>query len=131
MIGLDTNVIARLLTNDDPEQTARARRAIATVEKAGEPILLDDVVLAETAWAMRTRYRARRAQIAAMARSLIETPAFVFENRDAVERALALYLGSTADYSDCLIVAKNEALGARSTWSFDEDFRVLPATRLL
>ncbi len=129
MIGLDTNVLVRLLANDDPVQTTRARRAIDAA--AGEPLLLNDVVLAETVWTMRSHHRARKDAIAALIANLLEAPAFVFESRETLERSLALYRSSTAGYADCLIVAKNRSLGARETLSFDEDFGRLPTTRLI
>lgn len=131
MIGLDTNVIVRLLANDDPAQTARARRAIASAEASGEPVLINDVVLVETLWTMRTRYRARRYGLATLATSLLDTPSFAFEDRDTVERASSLFLASSADFADCLIVAKNRALGARLTLTFDDGMRALPDVQVL
>lgn len=131
MIGLDTNVIVRLLANDDPAQTARARRAIAAAQSIGEPVLVNDVVLVQTLWTMRTRYRARRGDIAALATSLLETSSFAFEDRDTVERASNLFMSTSADYADCLIVEKNRALGARLTLTFDEAMRQLPTVQVL
>lgn len=131
MIGVDTNVIVRLFADDDPAQTLRAKRAIDSAQARGEPVLVNDIVLVETLCTMRSRYRARSADIAALAASLFDASAFTFENRAAVERALALFVASTADYADCLIVAKNKSLGARSTLSFDRAFKGLPDAQLL
>ncbi|MDQ6680932.1 MAG: PIN domain-containing protein [Pseudomonadota bacterium] len=119
----------RLLANDDPAQTTRARRAIDAA--AGEPVLLNDVVLAETVWTMRSRRKARKDEIAMLVTSLLEAPAFAFESRETLAHALALYRSSTAGYAACMIVAKNQSLGARETLSFDEDFRRLPTARLI
>ena len=51
MIAVDTNVVVRLLTEDDPTQTAAARSLFA----AG-PIWIAKTVLLETAWVLRSFY---------------------------------------------------------------------------
>jgi predicted nucleic-acid-binding protein len=51
MIAVDTNVLVRLLTEDDPEQAAAAR--ILFAEK---PIWIAKTVLLETGWVLRTLY---------------------------------------------------------------------------
>ena len=51
MIAVDTNVVVRLLTEDDPTQTAAVRSLFA----AG-PIWIAKTVLLETAWVLRSFY---------------------------------------------------------------------------
>jgi predicted nucleic-acid-binding protein len=51
MIAVDTNVLVRLLTGDDPKQAAAARSLFA----AG-PIWLAKTVLLETGWVLRSLY---------------------------------------------------------------------------
>lgn len=131
MIGIDTNVLVRLLVQDDVAQNARARRAIARAEDAGETIRIHDVVLAETMWTMARRYKATRAQLIEAAQALLDAAAFDFERRADIEHALALFKQSAADFSDCLIFARNAATGCRATLTFDRDCRTLPAAQVL
>ena len=51
MIAVDTNVVVRLLVQDDPKQTTAARALFA----AG-PIWIAKTVLLETAWVLRSFY---------------------------------------------------------------------------
>jgi predicted nucleic-acid-binding protein len=51
MIAVDTNVVVRLLTNDDPKQAAAAKSLFA----AG-PIWIAKTVMLETAWVLRSLY---------------------------------------------------------------------------
>jgi predicted nucleic-acid-binding protein len=51
MVAVDTNVVVRLLTEDDREQTAAARSLFAT-----EPIWIAKTVLLETGWVLRSLY---------------------------------------------------------------------------
>ncbi len=128
MIAVDTNVLLRVLTQDDPAQTERAASLMTGAEAAGEPILVNDVVLVETMWTMSRRYQAPRAQLLDIARSLLDTPSFAFERRGNVERAVSLFERSDADFSDCLIVAKNAAAGCRFTTTFDAECAKLAGT---
>ena len=47
MIALDTNVLLRILLNDDPKQSRQAQAIVARATSLGEEILLPDVVLCE------------------------------------------------------------------------------------
>ena len=51
MIAVDTNILVRLLTGDDPKQTAAARSLFAA-----EPIWIAKTVLLETGWVLRSLY---------------------------------------------------------------------------
>ena len=51
MIAVDTNVVVRLLTGDDPKQAAAARSLFAT-----QPIWIGKTVLLETGWVLRNLY---------------------------------------------------------------------------
>ena len=51
MLAVDTNVVVRLLTQDDPKQTAAARSLFAT-----EQIWIAKTVLLETGWVLRSLY---------------------------------------------------------------------------
>ena len=59
MVAVDTNVLVRLLTGDEPAQTARAR---AIFER--ETVLLAKTVILESEWVLRRRYRFGSARIA-------------------------------------------------------------------
>ena len=51
MIAVDTNVLVRLLTGDEPKQAAAARRLFAS-----QPIWIAKTVLLETGWVLRSLY---------------------------------------------------------------------------
>ncbi len=50
----------------------------------------------------------------------------VVDARAAVAAALAGFRATKADFSDCLIVARNAAAGCAGTASLDKDMRPLP-----
>ena len=126
MIAVDTNVLVRLLVDDDPEQKARAQQLLEATAEAGEPCLISDPVLCELAWVLSSNYRARRAEIGAAVQSLLGRPLFVFEDRQVVLTAFEAYQRGKADLSDYLIGARAQAQGARTTWTFDRGLRGHP-----
>ena len=56
MLGLDTNVLVRLLIEDDASQTRRARKLVDTAIAEQETVLVSLPVLLETEWVLRSRY---------------------------------------------------------------------------
>lgn len=119
MLGLDTNVLVRLLIEDDPAQTRRARRLIATAMGTDEPVLVSLPVLVETEWVLRSRYEFQRSSILRMFRTALEARELSFEDEAAIEEALFYWHDSPCEFSDCLIVAHHRQLGCRATATFD------------
>lgn len=133
MIALDTNVVLRLIVEDDPDQLATARRLLATAEADGEPCFLADVVLCEIEWVLLSAYDASRADVLAALQSLQGEELFVFEDGGRLQRVLDAYQDSRGDLADYLIGHAAAGLGARTTFTFDRalagdpGFTVLPA----
>lgn len=69
MIALDTNVVVRLLVDDDPIQTRRARKLLET-----RSALVLPTVLLETEWVLRGAYGIGRPAIAGSIRKLLGVP---------------------------------------------------------
>ena len=126
MLGLDTNVLVRLLIEDDPAQTRRARNLVDAAVVAGEMVLVSLPVLLETEWVLRSRYEMPPETILGLFRAALETQELAFEDEAAVEEALFHWQDGLSGFSDCLIVAHNRQLGCRSTATFDARAARLP-----
>lgn len=131
MIALDTNVLLRLLLQDDASQVSKARKELEPFDDSAEGIFINDVVLAETLWTLRGRYRLSKDDLLLALRGLLDTAAFAFENRTVIQAAVSIYEASAADFSDCLVAAKNAAAGCEYTATFDRAMHGLPRVRLL
>jgi predicted nucleic-acid-binding protein len=129
MIGLDTNVLLRLATNDDPAQVGVVTRWLAA-HAGGEALHVNHVVLAEAVWTLKSAYRADRARIATFVDALLANAEFDLEDAAAVEEALSVYRAGAADFPDCLIAAKN-ARTCKATITFDKAAAGLPRTTVL
>jgi predicted nucleic-acid-binding protein len=118
MIGLDTNILLRSATQDDPVQSPIARRLIATLDEAN-PGYVNTVVLAEFAWTLRTRYKYDGDQILTAIEALLQSAAFVISDRDAVNAAVARSRDDVVDFADALIGELNRQAGCQTTMTFD------------
>jgi predicted nucleic-acid-binding protein len=119
MLGLDTNLLIRYLIEDDRRQSEEARRLIHRETGNGEPVLVNLLVLLEIEWVLRSRYGLPKAEILAAFSALLEAADLAFEDETSVEYALYSWKNSAADFTDCLIEARNRRLGCRATATFD------------
>ena len=119
MIALDTNVLLRLLLNDDPNQARQAQDLVDRAVAASDRVLLPDIVLCELEWVLESVYSFSRARIAATVRRLLDAEEFAFVNRPAVVRALEHYTRGKADFSDYLLGESAMMAGASTTYTFD------------
>lgn len=131
MIGLDTNVLLRLWLNDDPTQNGRIDSLLHEFGRQPGSLLISDVVLAEAVWTLRSAYAQDKAAQLLALRSLLDEPAFGFEDRDAVSAAVDLFAGTSCGFPDCLLVTKNARLGCKFTATFDRRMRPLTGVRVL
>jgi len=116
MIALDTNILLRLLTHDDPAQLAALGRFFTA--RPGEMFLVPDVVLVEVVWTLRSGFRWDRPQIVAALRQLAAKPDVRFADRDRVTAALKA-LEADGNFADELIVGLAREEGCSALATFD------------
>lgn len=121
MIGLDTNVLVRYFTDDEPRQASAARRLIEVRLSRDAPGHVNVVTLAETVWVLQRLYSAGRDEIARVVDSLLAAGNLVVERKALVRRALQGYAAApAAGFSDCLIAQLNADAGCEATMTFDK-----------
>ena len=126
MLGIDTNILVRFLVRDDEMQFLRARKLIKRESTAGRRVFVNQLVLMETEWVLRSRYAVEKSQIIAAISGLLDATDVQFEDEPSVEEALYIWKDAPADFANCLIGAKNRRLGCRTTASFDLKASKLP-----
>jgi len=131
MIGIDTNVLLRLLVRDDDAQVRAAERFIATHCSPDKPGFVSLVVVVETAWALRRFYLYDRSQIAAALGSLLNVAELEVESAAEVRSAIADFATSAAGLVDCLVARTNVAAGCEYTITFDRKAAKLKGFELL
>ena len=126
MIALDTNVLIRFLVRDDEEQFERAERVIRRAARASEPVFISLLVLLETEWVLRSRYKLSKAEILSAFSELMTAMDLSFEDEHSIEEALFTWKESTAQFANCLIGARHRTLGCTATATFDAGALELP-----
>ena len=123
---IDTDVLIRFLTGDDPIKQDKAARLFNRIEEGSMMVAAPDTVVADAVYVLSSPrlYHLPRQQIADILTPLVRLPGFRVENRGAVLAALALYgYGKTKlDFGDALIVEAMQQSGSQVVYSFDADF---------
>ena len=96
MTGLDTNVLVRYLTEDDPVQSRRAADLITTATTRGERCFVSAIVLCELAWVLRGAYGVSQSDLVLTLDRMLGTTQFVVGDKDVVRRAVDAYRGGRA-----------------------------------
>ena len=123
MQGLDTNVLVRYLTQDDPKQSARADAFITTVITRRGRCFISAVVLCELTWVLRYAYKITKDDLLMTIDRLLQTNQFEIGDREHVRKAMHAYRGGKADFADYLIGALAHDAGCDVTATFDRRLR--------
>jgi predicted nucleic-acid-binding protein len=117
VIGLDTNVLVRFLTRDDPEQ-ARAADAVMSSLTADDPGFVATVVWVELYWVLHRAMKLDRHDVLDRIEALSISPEIHAEDLTGVSAALGA-ARSGADFPDALIATAASRAGCREVVSFD------------
>ena len=119
MLAVDTNVIVRYLTRDDPEQFARASALIRN-----EDVFVCTTVLLETEWVLRRVYGYRPAGLLEALLAVAGLPRVTLEDPALAAQALE-WMSGGMDFADALHLAK--ASECEAFVSFDRPLARLAA----
>jgi predicted nucleic-acid-binding protein len=116
MRAVDTNVLVRLITRDDPKQVAAAEAFVA------RGAWVSHLVLVEATWVLTAVYTLRPNRIAIAVEMLLNHKDLTLQDSDAVAAALAQYRRRPRlQFSDCLILEVARKAGHLPLGTFDRD----------
>lgn len=126
MRAVDTNVLVRLISRDDPSQVAAAEEFIAP----GAWVSL--LVLAETMWVLSSVYEIGTEGMATAVEMLLNHRNLVVQDPDVVAQALGLYRRNPSlGVSDCLALEIARKAGNLPLGTFDRKLARLEGTQRL
>jgi predicted nucleic-acid-binding protein len=131
MIGLDANVLVRLLTADEPIQLKAATQLLASFDGQANSFYINDMVLVELVWVLRRLYGFERKDTLPAVQSLLSSDAFVFEDRARLSQVIRLCSEQALDFADTMIALINIDAPCEYTATFDEAMVSLPKVKLL
>lgn len=126
MRAVDTNVLVRLLTRDDPQQTAAAE---SFIEKGA---WVSTLVLAEGIWVLGSVYELGPKDQARAVEMLLNHRHLVLHDREVVSAAVKLFLVKPAlGFSDCLVFESARKAGHLPLGTFDRYLAKVEGTQRL
>ena len=115
MTALDTNILVRVLTDDDPAQVQTARTLLAS----GDTFVVPVTVLLETGWVLEAIYEIEPPGVADGLRGFLGLPNVEVERPKHVAQALQWYEDGL-DFADAVHLALSQTADKLAT--FDRRF---------
>ncbi len=130
-IFLDTNIILRYLTWDDPRK-AKKCEALFKRASAGKEILYTTVlVMAEVVWTLEKAYKLSRNEIVSYMQQILNTPNIELKEKDVLLGAISLYGLKKIDFIDAYNAIFMAAEKINSIYSYDAHFDLIPSLKRL
>jgi predicted nucleic-acid-binding protein len=124
MKGLDTSILIRYLTQDDPVQSRRANEIVERKLSPQSPGFVSLVAIAEVAWVLRSRYKATGREIATALERILACDSLEVQNEQQVYEAMLAVKAGEGSFADALICALGGWAGCTSTLTFDGSSRL-------
>ncbi len=125
---LDTNIIIRFLTGDDPEKQEAAAALFDRIASNELTVSAPDTIIAECVHVLSSKrlYNKSREEIRLALSPLVALDSFKIANRRPLLRALDLYVAYPIDFDDAFLKAMMEVENAHALYSYDTDFDRFP-----
>lgn len=121
---LDTNILIRYLTQDDPARAERAYALLQEVEQGNQQVTTAEAVIAEVVYVLSSKalYNVPRPIIAQRLGAILALSGLRLPTKGVYRRALDRYATTSLDFTDCLIVSRMEQAKITYLYSLDRDF---------
>jgi len=116
---IDTNLLVRYLTEDDPAKANEVKRLLLKAAQDEVRLLIPSVVMAELVWVLQSFYKLERSEIVPLLNAILHTHGVEVSDKPVVSRAVMLYRDSAMDFIDAWIIAFAEESEARHIYTFD------------
>lgn len=126
MRAVDTNVVVRLVTRDDPRQTARAEAFVA------KGAWVSHIVLVEVIWVLDSVFELPHKKLVTAVDMLLNHRDLVLQDPEVVSAALARFRRRPRlGFSDCLVLESARKAGHVPLATFDKELGKLDAVERL
>jgi predicted nucleic-acid-binding protein len=131
MIGLDTNILIRYLTQDDPVQSAKATEILERRLTLKNPGFVSVVAMVETVWVLDRAYGLTAQEIAKAVERLLQVEVLAIEDEQEIFTAMIALKQGKGSFADALIAELGAGAGCSRTLTFDRKAVRLPAFELV
>jgi predicted nucleic-acid-binding protein len=120
MIGLDTNILIRYLTQDDPVQSVKATEILERRLTPKNPGFVSIVAMVETVWVLDRAYGLTAQDIATVVERLLQVEVLTIEKEQEVFTAMVALKRGRGSFADALIAQLGVRAGCTRTLTFDQ-----------
>lgn len=121
MIGIDTNVLLRYLTQDDPVQSRKATEIIERRFTEEAPGFVSLVSILEIVWVLGSLFKRTRGEIADHIEMILAADTLEVQNEQEVYQAVVALRNGTGTFEDALIGGLGIWRGCSATLTFDQN----------
>lgn len=120
MRAIDTNILVRLLINDDTKQCQIVYKLFNDCYQQKEQLFVSTIVIVETIWVLNKHYQMPRNEVIQAINDVLSMSVLIIENHDEISTALSIGTNNTYDLSDLIIglIAKKNT--CNTTLTFDK-----------
>ena len=130
MIGLDTNILVRYLTQDDPIQSSQAREIMEQELSDENPGFISIVAAVELVWVLEHAYRFSAREIAGAIERILQADALIVQNEKEMFTAMVTLKEGRGSFADALIAALGSWANCSHTLTFDRKTLHIPGFAL-
>ena len=117
---VDTNLLVRYLTEDDPVKAKAVDDLLARAEQGRERLLVPSVVVAELAWVLESYYKMGTDQVAELVEAMLSTPGLEVQDASLIRAAIVTYLTDKVDFIDAWIMEFARSRKVDRVYTFDK-----------
>ena len=131
LIGIDTNIIIRLLTQDHAEQFALARSVVASASQEG-PLCVNIVTLTECLWVLERQLKLSAVNARRLLGEFLQAPEILVPGNTPFGTWQSALLLAHSGWTDIAVAAINSELGCFYTLTFGKRAaKTVPGMELL
>ncbi len=129
---IDTNIIIRYLTNDDPHKAAQCEKIFKKALSGKEKLILNHLIIAELVWVLDDIYNLDKEQIKESILKILNTPNIEIPEKDIILTAFTVWQSTNfkIDYIDAYNTAFITENKLQAIYSYDTDFDSVAIKRL-
>jgi len=117
---VDTNILLRLLVQDEAAQHRACVNLLQIARKEGSVLHLLPVAVLEVVWVLEKVYRYPRSRIREIVEAILNTPELKVEKEAVFRKALSVYESQNIKFADALMAHWGIDLGLTTIYTFDE-----------
>jgi len=117
---IDTNLLVRYLTEDDPDKAQLVEALLIKAGKGEIKIVIPSVIIAELIWVLESYYKMEVGEISQLVGSILNTPGIDTQDKNILREALKIYENKGTDFVDAWIVEFARERNIKTIYTFDK-----------